>query len=491
MLAVTMILSGCMVGPNFHPLGGPQPHAYTFKPLHKTTTASPSLGQAGKSQHFQIGENLSSQWWLVFHSPQINALVQRGIDNSPNLTAAYASLRQAQELMNVQIGNLMLPAVDLAATATRQHIPAAPNTGNTAITYNLFSTVLNLSYTLDLWGGNRRIIEQYAAQVDYQQFQLIAAYINLTTSIVTNIVQMASIQEQLNATRQLAASLQKQLQIFRGQFRLGGVSLENVSSQEAVLGQTLALIPPLENNYSKAHNALAVLVGALPDENFDIPRLREITLPKDLPVSIPSYLLRQRPDVRGNEALVHAASAEIGVATANLLPTFTLTGSRGWQSLFASTLFRPANIIWSFGLQATQPIFHGGALIAQRRAAVAAYDLALANYQQSVLQAFQNVSDVLRSLETDSRTLHETRYTELAAKTFFDLTTEQYRLGGASYLAIIIAEQQYRQATIARIQAEANRFADTALLFQALGGGWWNKGWCVQEPLDVEGVACV
>lgn len=492
MLIVMTTLSGCMVGPNFHPIPGPQPQSYTFKPLKSKTTASASLGQAGKSQEFVIGENISSQWWLVFHSPQINALVQRGIDNSPNLTAAYAALRQAQEELNVQIGSLLLPAVDLNGNATRQRVLTATRTSfSFPPIYNLFATTVNVSYTLDLWGANRRTIEQYAAQVDYQQFQLMAAYLNLTTNIVTTIIQMASLQEQLISTRQLAASLQKQLGIFRGQFRLGGVSLENVSSQEAVLGQTLSLIPPLENNYSKSHNALAVLVGAMPNENFDIPRLREITLPKDLPVSLPSYIVRQRPDVRAYEALVHAASAQIGVATANLLPTFTLSGSRGWQSLFASTLFRPANIIWSMALQATQPIFHGGALIAQRRAAVAAYDLAMANYQQTVLQAFQNVGDSLRALETDSRTLHETRYTELAAKTFFNLTTEQYRLGGASYLAIIVAEQQYRQATIARIQAEAARFADTAILFQALGGGWWNKGWCVYEPLDIEGPACV
>jgi NodT family efflux transporter outer membrane factor (OMF) lipoprotein len=484
MTLLSSVLTGCMVGPDFHPPHAPQLNAYTESPLPAKTARTPAAGKGGKAQTFVSSQNIPMEWWHLFRSPVLNKLIVTGLANSPNLTAAYAALRLAQENLNVQIGNSLFPAFNAQGTAQRQLFSGASiGIGSASSLFNLFNTNVNVSYTLDAFGGARRQIESLGAQVDYQQFQLIAAYLTLTANIVTTAVTIASLKAQIEATHALIRAEEGQLSIIQKQFRYGGVSRANVFTQQTLVSQTRATLPPLEKNLSQNRHALSVLVGAYPNGPLPQLNLYALNLPTRLPVTLPSNLVRQRPDVRASEAQLHAACAKIGVATANFFPQIILNGSYGWEATIPSTLFSPATNTWLIATQITQSIFQGGAQLAQRRAAVAMYDQAFAQYRQTVLQAFQNVADSLRALETDARTLREYKTAEIAARGGLALATIQYRLGGASYLSLLIAQQQYHQSLIARIQAQAARYNDTAALFQALGGGWWNRPWCVKECL--------
>lgn len=484
LLSLSVMLTGCMVGANFHSPPSPRVHSYTEKPLPAKTAATPAAGKAGKSQTFVHGQNIPADWWYLFRSRELNYLIARGLANSPTMAAAYATLRVAQETLNAQIGNLFFPAFNASVAGQRQQFSGASIGSGTQSLFNLFNASVNVAYTLDVFGGSRRQIEALRAQVDYQQFQLIAAYITLSANIVTTAVTVASYQAQINATEELIRIEENQLKILEKQFRLGGISLENVLTQETLVNQTRATLPPLQKSLSQSRHALLVLVGDFPDRPLPNINLDAIHLPEHLPVSLPSYIVRQRPDVRAYEALLHAACANVGVATANLFPQFTINGIYGWQSSVASQLFNPASKIWSIGATITQPIFHGGALFAERRVAIATYDQVAAQYRQTVLTAFQNVADTLRALETDARTLRAEQRAATSAKRNLYLTQRQYFLGGSSYLALLNAQQQYQTLVISVIQAKAIRYNDTAALFQALGGGWWNKPWCVKECLN-------
>lgn len=475
-----------MVGPNFHTPSAPVVHSYTKSPLPAKTVNTSSVGQAGKTQYFTPSEDIPTAWWELFRSPELNELVHRGLANSPNLAAAYATLRQSQETLNAQIGNSLFPAFDGSLSGQRQRLSNAsnPSLGATSSdVFNIFNASVNVSYTLDLFGGARRQLEALRAQVDYQQFQVIAADMTLSANIMTTAITMTSLQEQIRMTQQLLQAQQNQLTIMNKQFHLGGIAKETILTQETLVAQTLASIPPLEKSLSQTQHALAVLIGEFPNGELPTIRLTALNLPSHLPVSLPSNLVRQRPDVRAAEALLHVASASVGVATANLFPQFSLTGNYGSESSIPSKLFSGGTGVWSIAAQLTQPIFHGGALLAARRQAIAAYDQAAAQYRQTVLQAFQNVADTLRALETDARTLQAQRNAEIAARKTFLLTQKQFRLGATSYLSLLNAQEQYLTSSIARIQAEAARYNDTVALFGALGGGWWHRSWCVKQCL--------
>lgn len=477
-------LSACMVGPNFHSPLSPQVKRYTEVPLPKKTVSTKAAGDAGKTQYFVTARNIPTQWWHLFHSKAINQLVQRGIANSPTLAAAYSALKAAQENFNAQVGSTMLPAFSAQLGGQRQLFSGATLGGDIPNTiFNLFNATVNASYTLDVFGGLRRQIEVYGAQVDYQQFELIAAYLTLTSNIATTAITIASLQAQIKATHSLIASQQDQLRIIKDQYRFGAVSQENVLTQQTLVAQTLATLPPLEKSLSFNRHALSTLVGAYPDEPLPEVNLDELVLPTHLPVTLPSALVRQRPDVRASEALLHAASAQIGVATANLFPQFTITAAYGWQALSPQSLFTTSSNAWNWGMQITQPIFQGNALFARRRAAIATFNQALAQYKQTVLQGFQNVADSLRAIELDAKSLQANKNAELSAKSSLNLAQQQYKLGGASYLSLLTAQQQYQQTLLVRIQSQAARYTDTVALFQSLGGGWWNKPWCVKECL--------
>jgi NodT family efflux transporter outer membrane factor (OMF) lipoprotein len=470
------VLTGCMVGPDFHSPVAPKTQSYINGLLPNKTVKITGAGKAGKAQYFVNGQDIPAAWWFVFHSAALNDLICQGLDNSPNLAAAEAALRQAKENLVAQVGALLYPNVSGLLSAERERFSDSSFGINGASTFNLYEAAVNVSYTLDVFGGSRRQIEALAAQVDYSQYEKEAAYLTLTSNTVTTAITAASYAAQIRATQQLIQLQQNQLKIVKQQFQLGGASMTDILTQETQLAQTQALLPPLQKNLEITRDALAVLVGALPSE-IQLPtiELNALSLPKNLPVSLPSLLVRQRPDVRASEALLHAASAQIGVATANLLPQFTITGTYGWESNLPNTLFTSGANMWNYMGQLTQPIFNGGSLRAKRRAAIAAYDQAAAQYRQTVLQAFQNVADSLRAIQRDAEAFKAQKQAEVAAFKTMQMTQKQYHLGGVSYLSLLTAQQQYQQALINRIKTQAARYTDTAALFQALGGGWWNR----------------
>lgn len=468
-------LSGCAVGPDFHQPNAPQIKSYTESamPAQTVGVAVPGAG----SQRFLPGQDISAQWWQVFHSQDLNQLIEAGLKNSPNLQAAQAALRQAQENLRAEAGSVFLPTVTGGFNGARQRGSTASIDSPTPNSvFNLYNASVNVSYKFDIFGGNRRQVEYLRAQVDNQYFELQAAYLTLTANIVTTAVTEAALRAQITATQELVNAADNQLRIMKKQLNLGGVSAADVLAQTTLLAQTQAMLPPLLKNLAQTRDALAVLIGELPGAvklpQFD---LDTIKLPAELPVSLPSALVQQRPDIRAAEALLHAASAQIGISTANMLPQFILTSSYGGQSISFGSLFNGSNNIWNLQGQVLQTIFNGGALIAKRKSVIAGYDQAAAQYRQTVLQAFQNVADTLQALDIDAKALMAYRNAEVAAKQTLAITKKQLQLGGVSYLALLNAQIQYQQAHINRIQAQALRYSDTAALFQALGGGWWNR----------------
>jgi NodT family efflux transporter outer membrane factor (OMF) lipoprotein len=477
-IAIALAMAGCAVGPNFKRPEAPATTRFTPAPLPEQTVAAPA--PSGAAQHFVSGADIPAQWWNVFHSEQLDSLMRSALKESPNLAAAQAALRQAQENLTASRGAL-LPGVDAQVGVQRSNTL----TGFPGPIYTVYNASLNVSYKIDLFGGVRRQIEAAGAQADYQNYLLRAAWLTLTSNIVTTVVQEASLRGQMQATREIIDAQEAQLKVIERQFELGGVSKSDVLAQRTQVAQTRALLPPLEKALAQSRHRLAVLTGRLPSEaslpEFEISSL---SLPADLPVSVPSSLVRQRPDIRASESLLHTASAQVGVATANMYPQINLTGSAGSLALKPSDLFTGPARAWSIGGGLLEPLFRGGALQAQRKAAIAAYEQAEAQYRETVLQSFQEVADTLRALETDALALKAQADAEATAREALDLTQRQYKLGAVSYLILLNAQRQYQQSKIALVQASAARYADTAALFQALGGGWWN-----QPELAESGVA--
>ena len=473
-VAVLTALSGCTVGPNYHTPAPPATDTYTSTPLPGQTVSSP--GASGVPQQFVAGQDIPAQWWTLFHCEPLDALIREALANSPNVAAAQAALRQAGENLRAQIGTTLYPSVDAKANATREKFNGV-TFGEPQLTevLNLYNASVSVSYNLDVFGGGRRELESLRSQVDYQGFQLQAAYLALTANIVTAAVKEASLREQIDATERIADDEDAQLRIMRQQLELGGVSRTALLAQETLVAQTRATLPPLRQSLDQTRDQLAVLAGKPPSDT-DVPefRMSMFTLPQTLPVSVPSSLVRQRPDILAADATLHQASAQVGVATANMYPQLTLSASYGPQALTPAGLLKYADMIWSLGAGITQPIFHGGQLSAQKRAAEAAFDEANAQYRQTVLLAFQNVADTLRALEHDATGLSAQTQAWRAASDSLDLTRGQFRIGGVSYLALLDAQRQYQQTVVNLAQARAARYADTAALFQALGGGWWN-----------------
>lgn len=469
------LLTGCLAGPNFYRPRTPKCVQYTPHPHPKKTVTARLKGSVGQSQHFIECARIPKQWWALFHSNELNYLICQGIRKNPTLAAARSTLVEANENVNVAIGTNLMPQVDAQFNGQRQRFTNLGGDNFNAGIFNLFNTSVNVSYALDIFGGAQREIEGLKAQVHYQYYQLQAAYLTLTSNIVTTSITIASLKEQILATKQLIRAQEKYLQIVRQQFEVGGTSAADIASQENLLATTQASLHPLEQSLMQNLHLLSILIGEFPCQDC-LPTLSldRIILPTHIPLSIPSCLVRQRPDILSAEALLHQATAQIGVATANLFPKLTLTGSYGWQSNVLSSLIRPNNVVWDYGAQVLQPIFQGGALLAQRRATIAAFKTACSNYRVSVLQGFKNVADSLRALENDAKTLRDQTRAEAAARRSLFLTTKQFELGGASYLALLIAQREFQQARINLIRAKAARYTDTAALFQSLGGGWWN-----------------
>jgi NodT family efflux transporter outer membrane factor (OMF) lipoprotein len=473
---VAATLAGCAVGPDYRRPPPPAVTSYTAEALPVGTTSAPGVG--GTEQRFVSGGEIPARWWELFRSQALDRWIREGLANSPTLGAAEATLRRAQEIRRARSGDL-LPSVDGSVSASRQKSSGAsfgqPNLPINPFT--LYNASVNVSYTLDLFGKTRRELEALQAQVDYQGFQLEGASLTLTSNIVTAAFQEASLRGQLQATRVILATQEELVALVEKQFELGGVAKTDVLAHRASLAQTRATLPPLEKRLAQTRHLLAVLAGRFPGDTADLPEfdLKDFQLPEEIPVSLPSSLARQRPDIRSAEEVLHAASAAVGVATANLYPQVTLSGQYGTTATRIGDLFGPGSAVWGFGAGLLQPIFRGGALQANRRAEVAGFDQAAAQYRETVLQAFREVADVLRALEYDAMTLKAQSDAEAAARDTLDIATKQVRFGATSYLSLLDAQRQYHLARILLVQAQALRFADTAALYQALGGGWWNR----------------
>ena len=471
------IPAGCTVGPNFKAPAAPANGGFT--PAGNTpaaaTASAPLAG--GEAQHFVDGLDIPGQWWTLFQSPELNALIERALKQNPTLESAQAALREANENVAAERGAL-LPSLSGNYEAQRNRGTLAefglPGAGG--YYYTLNSANVSVSYTLDAFGGIRRQIEALQAQAEYARFSLEASYLTLTSNVVAAAITEASLRAQIAAQEDIARAQQSALDITQRRVIAGGASRTDVLQQQATLQATLATLPTLRTQLAQERDLLATYVGALPAEYGDSQfQLDTLKLPVELPVSLPSKFVEQRPDVRQYAALLHQTTAQVGVATANMLPQLTITGNYGGDAARFADLFSPASTVWGLAGSLTQPIFKGGQLMHQRRAAVAAAQEAAANYKATVLTAFQNVADALLALQGDADALAAQTTAERSAAGSLELVQAQYKAGGASYLQVLAAEQTYQNAAVALVKARAQRFTDTAALFQALGGGWWNR----------------
>ena len=476
---MTVLPSACAVGPDFHTPEAPAVQRYTPAPLPGATEATLPQGESqGEAQRFVEGGEIPAQWWTLFGSQKLEQLIRQALAQSPTLAAAQAALRQAEQIRRAESGS-GLPDLDAGLSVERRKFTGASfgQPGGPGGLFTLYNASVSVSYGLDPFGQVRRRVESSQAQTDYQRFLLEGSRLTLASNIVTTVIQECSLRERIKATAAMIAAQEEQLRLVRLRMELGGAIRSEVLAQQAQLAQTRTTLPPLEKELALTRHRLAVLAGRPPSEAAALPEfeLQELKLPLELPVSLPSELVRQRPDIRASEELLHQSSAEVGVATASLYPRLTITGDFGSQSSAPEKLFSAGTGIWSIGAGVLQPVFRGGELRARRDAAVAAHSQAEALYRETVLNAFQNVADVLKSLEFDARALKAQAEAEQAALSSLEVALTQYRVGAVNHLTLLDAQRQHQQARIALAQAKAARFADTAALFQALGGGWWQE----------------
>jgi NodT family efflux transporter outer membrane factor (OMF) lipoprotein len=476
--AAVATMGGCAVGPDFERPPAPAAARYTQAKLPDRTGSAKS--RAGGDQLFSPGEDVPGQWWELFRSPLLTSLVSQAIHRNPSLASAAYALRAAQEATLAQEG-FWLPQVSGQFNRTRQELGLGEEGLSRSViglpaTFSVYDAQVNVSYTFDVWGQNTRSVEADRAAAEAQAFTLEGAINMMAANTATAAIAAASLIEQIKAEQALVAAEQQLLTTVRAQFELGGATGTDVATQEAQLGNTEALVVPLQIQLGQTRDQLAAYVGRVPAEAA-IPSitLDQLTLPGDLPVSLPSRLVDQRPDIRNAEAQLHEATANIGVAVANRLPQFTLQGSIGSQPAQIGNLFGPGNGELSLLTQALTPVFQGGTLLHKQRQAVAAAQQAAETYRNTVILAFQNVADVLTALSGDAQALQANVLAERAAKRSLDLAQLQYGAGGVAYLTVLTAQTQYQNAVIGLIKAEAARYTDTVALFAALGGGWWNR----------------
>ena len=469
------VLAGCAVGPDFERPAAPDATRYTREPLSTGTVSAPIAG--GEAQKFVTNMRIPDQWWTLFHSHELNALIERSIKSNPSLEQTISALRVAEENTRAQEGKFF-PLVQGNFTGVRQQIaqstPGASPTGG--FLFNLYTAQLLVTYTFDVWGLNRRLVESLQAQADSQHFLVEAAYLTLTSNVVLAAIQEASLREQIRITLDLIKINTTALDKIRERENKGLVSHVDVAVQEAALAQIAATLPPLRKALAQQRDLLAALSGRYPNEEpsarFTLAKLR---LPRDLPVSLPSRLVAQRPDVRSSEELLHSAAAQVGVTIATALPNITLNANPGYVGTQLPGLISPQNLFWSVTGSATQTIFDAGTLLHQKRAAEAAYDQAGASYRSTVITALQNVADALRAIEQDAHAVKTAVEFERASRASLDLITQQYNDGLINILLQLQAQQSWLQARLTVVQAQAARLSDTVALFQALGGGWWNR----------------
>jgi NodT family efflux transporter outer membrane factor (OMF) lipoprotein len=494
---VAALASSCAVGPNFHKPEAPANAGYSPASLPETSSSAEIHG--GEVQQYIPGRDIPFQWWQLFQCPALNSLIGQAFKANPTIAAAQAALAQAQELVYAQQG-FYFPSVGatyqaerhkIAGNLTNDQAPGVQGNGGNLLAplqtpgvapytaplyYNFQTAELTVGFVPDVFGGNRRQVESLAAQTEIQRFALEATYITLASNVAAAAIQEASLRAQIRATQEIIIADEKALQILRDQFRLGQAMRIDVAAQETVLAQAKATLPPLQLQFEQGRDLIRALVGNLPNqdvtETFELDALH---LPPELPVSLPSKIIEQRPDVRAAEAQLHAANAQVGVAVAAMLPQFSITGSYGGNADQFSWMFRNGGPFWNLVGDVTQPLFQGGTLLHRKRAADQALKQAAAQYQSAVITAYQNVADTLHASLSDADALAANVDAEKAAKVTYDLTRRQMEVGYVNTLILLAAETAYDQALLSRVQAQAARYGDTVALFQALGGGWWNR----------------
>jgi NodT family efflux transporter outer membrane factor (OMF) lipoprotein len=453
---------------------------YTVQPLPIHTAAGDAA--QGAVQTFSLGGPVPVEWWTLFRCEALDALVERARNANPGVQSAQAALREANEIVLAAWG-VSFPAVDASAGASRQKISGAQaGLGNYSSIYNLFNASVNVSYGLDMFGGARRTLESMRSQSDYQHFALEATYLTLSANVVTTAVAEASLRAQILHTERMIEASRVRLDLIYQRQQAGLASAAEVFAQQAELGQYRATLPILRNELERQRALLATLLGQVPSDQPEATfQLSDLHLPDSVPVSLSSQLVSQRPDVRQQEELLHQASAQIGVATSNMLPQITLSGGYGSASLASNSLLNPASLSWGIAAGIVQPLVHGGQFLHMRRAAVAAYEEAAAQYRQAVLCAFRDVAESLQALTADAESVNALSEAEEAAAASLDTADRFYRQGTVGYLMVLTAQRTEHQVDIALIQAQAARLADTAALFHALGGGWWTGGASASE----------
>ncbi len=469
---VLMAAGGCAVGPDFRRPAPPQVEGYTREPLPQATASAPTRG--GEAQRYVWGVDIPRDWWTLFQSEALNRLLAEALKNNPDVGAAQASLRQAKETVYAARGALF-PAAVAAIQPERERLNGAIiGEPEYTPTFTVITSSLLISYAPDVFGGTRRHIESLTAQAESQRFTLEATYLTLTANVVVAAVQEASVRGQIDATQEILRIETDELRLVRERFRVGVVSQADVLLQESALEQTRATLPPLQRQLALLRNQLTALAGRLPSQEIgETFALDDLRLPRELPVSLPSQLVEQRPDVRGAEAQLHAAAADVGVALANEFPQFSITAIAGGTATGLPGY--PGTGIWSIAGSLSQTLFDAGTLLHEKRAAVAALDAAGDRYRSTVLKAFQNVADALRALQSDAEHLAAEQAAERAAFASLDVARRQFHAETVDHLTVLASERSWQQARIARVQAEASRYSDTAALFQALGGGWWRR----------------
>lgn len=461
-------LAGCAVGPDFHRPPPPALATYTRGDLPGTTATA-----EGRAQRFVPGARLAERWWRMFGSRALDATVERALANNASLEAARAALRQSQYSLRAGYG-VFLPQINGSASGARQRFtPAQFGSTMPASIFNLFTLDGAVSYTLDVFGGQRRTVEQLRAQVDVQRNQLAGAQLMLAGNVVNTVIARAGYLAQIQVTEEFIAAVRDQLAITEAQWNAGTVPYANVLSIRTQLASTLATLPPLRLRLAQADHLLATLVGRAPSAWTppEIP-LTAIQLPRDLPVRLPSTLVRHRPDILVAEASLHVANAQVGIATAAMFPSFTIDASIGSTTTRLRQLFDHSSLVWSWGASLFAPIFRGGTLWYQRKAAIEGLRQARANYRQTVLTALADVANALRAVEYGALTLDAETEAVTAARDALHLIEVNYQAGTANYLQVLVANVQYHQAQLSYIDAVAQRLQNTVTLFVALGGGW-------------------
>lgn len=496
-MAIALTLSGCTVGPDFTVPDAPHTGRFTANPVAPRSESS--SGPQGAAQRIDEGADVPADWWTAFGSPALNTAIDIALAGSPSIAEAEARLQRAEQDYAARAGATRSPAVDAGLDVTRKRIDTE-TMGITAIPspgpFTVHGASVQVSYVLDLFGGQRRELEALAASVDYQRFRRESARLTLAGNIVIAAIEEASLRAQIHDTTALADTQRRQAIITDERVRAGAAAPVERERQRGELARTEALLPPLQARLAATRHRLATYLGLPPEAAAEqraandspdvsgvagvaspataVPvfHLDDLRLPEALPVGVPSTLARRRPDIRAAEALLHQASANIGVATANLYPRLTLSGSAATQRLEARELLDGFNV-WSIGAGLVQPVFRGGELRARRRAAIAAYDEALAAYRDTVLNGLRQVGDALQAVHADASALRAHAEAEQRAATTLSIVAGQYQLGGVSQLTWLDAQRQQRETSLALVRARADRLADTAALLQALAGGWW------------------